>query len=247
MSMADHGAGSGSGNPPAYAPPTTPAYPAANPAGLPPGPATGRSPDPQAPQWEEPMDEEDLTGPESARRLPWVTGLLALAVVAAAAFWGGVLTQKHHDRHLVSTSAAASTAATGTGRTRGGGGFAGAGGGFGGGAGATVGQVKLVDGSTIYVTDTSGNTVTVKTTDSSQFTKQASVGLKDVQPGDTVIIRGAAQSDGSISAATLTDNGPAGTTGATGARSGAGGAGATGGTGATGGAGAGAGAAGAGG
>jgi hypothetical protein len=243
MSVADHGAGSGSGDPDADTPSTMPAYPAANPTGYPSGSA-GRSPDPQTPQWEEPMDEEDLIGPEPARRLPWVTGLLALTAVAAAAFWGGVWVQKHHDRHLVSTTAAASTAATG--RARGAGGFGGAGGGFGGGAGATVGQVKLVDGSTIYVTDTSGNTVTVKTTGSSQFTKQTSVGLKDVQPGDAVIIRGAAQSDGSISAATLSDNGPAGTTGATGARSGAGGAGATGGTGATGGAGAGAGAAGAG-
>jgi hypothetical protein len=178
------------------------------------------------------MDEEELMGPESSRRWPWFTGLLALAVVATGAFWGGVLVQKHHDRHLVSTSAAATAAATGRGRGGGAAGFGGAG--F---AGATVGQVKLVDGSIIYVTDTSGNTVTVKTTDSSKFTKQTPVGLKDVQPGDAVIVRGAPQSDGSISAATLSDSGPAGTTGGAGARSGAG---------ATGGAGAGAGAAGAG-
>lgn len=222
MSLADHGSGIGPGNPPGYSPPTTPVYQAGDaPAASTPGPSTAYS---QTAQWEEPMDEEELMGPESARRWPWFTGLLALAVVAAAAFWGGVLVQKHHDRHLVSTSAATATAATG--RVRGGSAAGFGGGGF---AGATVGQVKLVDGSTIYVTDSSGNTVTVKTTDSSKFTKQTPVGLKDVQPGDAVVIRGAPQSDGSISAATLTDSGPAATTGGTGARSGAG---ATGGAGA---------------
>jgi len=237
MSLADHGSGGGPGNPPGYSPPTTPGYQAGDaPAASTAGPSTAY---PQTSQWEEPMDEEELMGPESSRRWPWFTGLLALAVVATGAFWGGVLVQKHHDRHLVSTSAAATAAATGRGRG-GGAGFGGAG--F---AGATVGQVKLVDGSIIYVTDTSGNTVTVKTTDSSKFTKQTPVGLKDVQPGDAVIVRGAPQSDGSISAATLSDSGPAGTTGGAGARSGAGaGAGAAGaGAGA---AGAGAGAAGAG-
>jgi hypothetical protein len=234
MSLADHGSGSsggGSGSPPpgpgfgAARPPTYPADPNVTPTAV---TATASTP-----QWEEPLDEEELVGPEARRRLPWITGLLALAVVGAAAFWGGVLVQKHHDRNLVGTTTSAAAGATG-GRTRGGGfgSFTGAGGG---GGGATVGQVKLVDGSTIYVTDNSGNTVTIKTTDSSTFTKQTAVGLNAVAPGDTVIIRGATQSDGSISAATVTDNGPGATAGP---RFGGGGSGGTGtggtGTGATG-------------
>lgn len=231
MSLADHGSGS-SGGGPGYPPPGAafgaggaaayPSDPTVTSGAVPPTAVTTAA----SPQWEEPLDEE-LVGPGSGRRLPWITGVLALAVIAAGAFWGGVMVQKHHDRNLVGTTTSATSGAAGT-RTRGGGfgGFGAAGGG-GGGAGATVGQVKLVDGATIYVTDNSGNTVTVKTTDSSKFTKQTSVGLNAVAPGDTVIIRGAPQSDGSISAATVTDNGPGGTT-AGGSRFGGGGFGGTG-------------------
>ena len=189
--------------------------------------------------WEGSADEE--FAPQRRRRFPLVTGVLTLLAVAGGAFLAGVQVQKHHDRSLVTTTSAASTTGAG-GTARGAAGqrartASGAGGGGGAGlGGATVGQVKLVDGSTIYVTDASGNTITVATTASSRFTKQNTATLKDVQPGDTVVVRGAQQNDGSVSAATVSDSGPGGTPGAGGRLggrgSGAGGAGGTGGAGA---------------
>jgi hypothetical protein len=162
--------------------------------------------------WEEP-DDDDLEDQPPGRRLSWLTGLLAVLVVGGGAFLAGVQVQKHHDKGLttVSTAATGTAARTSTGGTSGSGtagSSTGTGRGFG--AGATIGQVKLIDGSTIYVTDTSGNTVTVSTTGASTFTKSESVSLKDIQPGDTIIVRGAAQPDGTITAAAVTDSGAAG-------------------------------------
>ena len=162
----------------------------------------------QGEDWEAGVDEE--FAPPPRRRFPFLTGGLALLAAAGGAFLAGVQVQKHHDRSLVTTTAAA-TATGGAGqRARA---ALGAGGGAGGGGGATVGQVKLVDGSNIYVTDASGNTVTIATTSSSQFTKLNPATLKDIQPGDTVIVRGAQQGDGSVSAASVSDSGPGGAVG----------------------------------
>jgi hypothetical protein len=189
-------------------------------------------------EWEEPIDEE-LDAEPSRRRFALLTGILAVLVVGGAAFLGGVQVQKRHDRALVSTTNVAATGAvtgTGTGTGRGAGGTrtgtgTGTGtGGFGGAGGATVGQVKLVDGATIYVTDSTGNTITVVTTGASKYAKTQTVTLKDIQPGDTVVIRGATQPDGSVSATTVTDSGAGGAVG--GGRFGGGGGGT--GTGATG-------------
>jgi hypothetical protein len=163
--------------------------------------------------WDESEDDDDLEDHPSRRPLTWLTALLGLLVVGGGAFLAGVQVQKHHDKGLTtvaaSTSGAASRTGTGTGNTAAGAGAGATGRGFG--AGATVGQVKLVDGSTIYVTDTSGNTVTVNTTGASTFTKSESVSLKNIQPGDTIVVRGAAQPDGTITAASVTDGGAAGT------------------------------------
>ena len=183
--------------------------------------------------WEEPLDE-DLNAVPGRRRFALLTGVLAVLVVGGGAFLGGVVVQKRHDRALVTTTNVAATGATtgtGTGRSTGGTRTGGGSGGFG---GATVGQVKLVDGATIYVTDSTGNTVTVVTTGASSYSKTQTVSLKDIQPGDTVIIRGATQSDGSVSATSVTDSGVGGAIGA-GRFGGGGGAGGTGGTGGTGG------------
>ena len=117
-------------------------------------------------------------------RLPLLTAVLALAVIAAAAFAGGVEIQKHYGG---SSSAAASgtggAGAAGFARARraGAGGFAG-GGTFGGDGGATVGLVTLIKGTTLYVTDFSGNTVKVATT-GAQVSKTLATTLRGVHPG----------------------------------------------------------------
>lgn len=79
-----------------------------------------------------------------------------------------------------------------------------------GGAGtATAGQVKLVDGPNIYVTDNQGNVVKVTTSDSSRFTRTGPGTLGDVHPGDTVIVQGAKGADGIVTASAVVDNGAA--------------------------------------
>lgn len=92
-------------------------------------------------------------------------------------------------------------AGTGTDTGTGTGGFAG--GGFGG--GATFGTVKLVDGSTLYITDASGNTVTVKVPNTATVTSQETVALSDLAAGDTVIIRGETADDGTVTAQSVSE------------------------------------------
>jgi hypothetical protein len=83
------------------------------------------------------------------------------------------------------------------------GGFPG-GGGFGG--GGTRGTVASVDGKTIYVKESSGNTIKVKLLSTTILTKSESVGKKSVHPGDTVSIEGATKG-ASITATSVTDSG----------------------------------------
>ncbi|HXD67616.1 MAG TPA: hypothetical protein VNV17_23520 [Solirubrobacteraceae bacterium] len=91
------------------------------------------------------------------------------------------------------------------------GGFAGRLGG--GAAGASFGTVASVKGKTIYVTDTSGNTVKVKVTPSTTITKNQSVSRHAIRPGDTIIVTGGSGSGGATTAATITDSGNRGGSG----------------------------------
>lgn len=75
-----------------------------------------------------------------------------------------------------------------TGGVAGRGGFGG--GGFPGG-GATIGTVASVNGNTIYVTDTSGNTVKVKLSSATTISKTQSVSKAKLYPGDSIVVTGA--------------------------------------------------------
>lgn len=70
---------------------------------------------------------------------------------------------------------------------------------------AVAGRVKVVDGSSFYVTDAKGQTVKVLTSESTRLvtTRPGSVG--DVRPGDTIEVRGTRNPDGTVSATSLTD------------------------------------------
>jgi hypothetical protein len=74
---------------------------------------------------------------------------------------------------------------------------------------AATGTVKLVDGSNVYVTDTSGNVVKILTNDGSTLTKTDPATTKDIAPGATVIVRGTQNSDGSYTATALIIGSPA--------------------------------------
>jgi Domain of unknown function (DUF5666) len=82
------------------------------------------------------------------------------------------------------------------------GGFAGAGG-----AGATFGTVSSISGDSLYITEASGNTVKVTLSSATKVTKNVGVGKNAVRPGDTVVVAGAKNSNGTVSATTLSDTG----------------------------------------
>jgi hypothetical protein len=168
--------------------------------------------------------DDDLLPPPRRRRLSSLSAVLILVLVAALGVYGGVRLQKNRASSdtsgttslaaLASRFAAAGgtrTGATGS-RTGGAGGFAGFGGagaGAGGaGGGATFGTVKLVDGDTIYVSMSDGSIVKVRTTPSgTTVTKTVPAKVGDIQPGETVVVRGTTASDGTVSASTVTDSG----------------------------------------
>jgi hypothetical protein len=145
--------------------------------------------------------EDDLLPLRRRRRLPLLTALLALALVAALAFIGGVEIQKSYGK----------TAGPATGRAAFAGRFGGAGGApagvfAGGGAvagGGTTGVVTAIKGATLYVTDLTGNTLKVKA-GGAKVERTVSGTVKTVHPGDTVTVQAAKQKDGSYKASTIT-------------------------------------------
>jgi hypothetical protein len=70
--------------------------------------------------------------------------------------------------------------------------------------GATAGQVASVDGKTLYVTESGGTTVKVRTTSSTKVTRTAVSHVRAVHPGDTVVVQGSTSSSGTVKAARVT-------------------------------------------
>jgi hypothetical protein len=164
---------------------------------------------------EHPTAQEGLAAELLARRrkkLPALTAALALAVAVAGGLIGGVEAQKHWGASSAAASPGAGFAArfgARGGGAGGAGGFPGAGGfaGAGGAGGGANGTVTLIKGSTLYVTDASGNTVLVHTTAGSAVQKTVSGTLKTVHPGDSVTVTGSQNKDGSYSAQKITIGG----------------------------------------
>lgn len=165
----------------------------------------------------EPPDALDIAAELSApprRKLPWLTLALCGGVIAALSFAGGAMVEKNNQPAASSGGgAAAARGAAGGGFggfTRGGAGGAGATGGTGGsgtGSASTVGTVKLVDGSTVYVTDSSGNVVKVTTGGSTKVSIAKDGKVGDLQPGQTVTVRGTTDANGDVAATTVTQGG----------------------------------------
>ncbi|MGE0878605.1 MAG: hypothetical protein AB7L13_17995 [Acidimicrobiia bacterium] len=70
-------------------------------------------------------------------------------------------------------------------------------GGFGGG---TTGEVKLVDGTTVYLLDASGNTIKVSATASTPVTVTKSGTVADLVAGEQVVVVGQTNADGTVTA-----------------------------------------------
>ncbi len=191
--------------------------------------------------WDE--AEEPVMVPGRPRRRLWgpATAVLLALLVGAICFYAGVRVEK--GQMSSTSSSAASTLASRFAAARGGAsatagtsaatgastGSRSAGfGRFGGGGGnGTFGTVSTVDGHTLYITDTTGNTVQVNLSSATTLSKSETVSAASIHPGDTVVVSGLKGSNGTISASSVNDSGARGSAfGGGGAGAGSGGAGA---------------------
>jgi len=152
-------------------------------------------------------DNESLTAPGRSRRhfLSRKSAALAAVVTCAAGFYVGVRVEKGQ---LPSSTSSTATGTAATART-GAGGFLG-GAGFGGTAGtgsASAGTIASVSGNTLYLTESSGNTVKVRLASSTKLTKSLNVSKSSLNPGDTIVVQGAKSSNGTITATSVSDSG----------------------------------------
>jgi hypothetical protein len=189
-------------------------------------PADGQGTDGLIDVLSSPLDNGDgLTAVLNRRpraKLPSLTVVLVVVVVASAGFIGGIMVGKHYGSSgslasrfgAFAAAGASPSAGTGSGPRTGfggagggaGGGFgaAGAGAGFGGAGGnATVGTIKLVDGSTVYVQTSAGDIVQVSTSSGTKVTASSTVPVKSLQPGEAVIVEGSKNSKGGVSATSI--------------------------------------------
>ena len=163
--------------------------------------------------WEDATDEQPLL-PERKRIrwLSWKSVALLAILTGLIGFYAGVREEKSS---AAGTSSTAVASATGSRATRSFPGFgsaggppkgaaAGGGGSFGGG---TSGTIVSVSGDTLYVKESSGNTVKVKLLATTTVTKSVDVGTKSLHPGDTVSIQGDAGSRGTVTATSVSDSG----------------------------------------
>jgi hypothetical protein len=172
--------------------------------------------------WQEPEDDNGGQLPVRPRRqfLTRASALVLALVVGAIGFYIGIRVEKGQvsssstsSSGLASLASRFAAARGGSGSTTGKGGAAGTGGfpgfasgGLAGGSGIS-GTVANVNGKTIYVTDTGGNTVKVKLSGATKLTKSESVSRSKINPGDRVVVSGVTGSGGAVSATSLTDSG----------------------------------------
>ncbi len=169
-----------------------------------------------------PIADGDLTVALARRpkvRLPSLTMTLLIVSVLGLGFLGGALVGKHYGTSS-STSAAgfpafarfgggaagsASSSSASPGAS-GSSGFTGRSGLFGGSGGATIGTIKLVDGNIVYVQTESGSIVQVSTSAATKVTASSSVPLKDLTPGQSVIVVGKTNANGSVAATSISQS-----------------------------------------
>ena len=196
-------------------------------------PESAAVPGPETAVYEQPL--EDSAWPEETdelprrprRRLlaPVPLALLGVLLIACG-FIGGVLVEKGQNSSSSSTGTSSlASRVCGSARQRRLGrlahrrrrrpGVAGAG-------GATSGEVTFIQGNELYVSTAEGNTVKVSTSAGSTVTKTVKSSVKDIHPGETVVVTGSKGANGAISAESIRV-GSAGAAGGLGALFGGGG------------------------
>ncbi len=183
-------------------------------------------------------EEEWLEEPEELPRrprrkllAPVPVALLAVLLVACA-FFAGVEVEKGQTsssttgglpsglaalRSRLGSGTGSPSSTTSTGSSGSGfpsaGGFRGASGLAGG--GLTTGEVSFANGNTLYVTSSEGNTVKVSAPAGTKVSKTVTTNVHNIHPGDTVIVTGSKNKNGSVSASSITisSSGGSGTNG----------------------------------
>jgi hypothetical protein len=154
--------------------------------------------------WEPAPEERTLPPRRRGRLVTPAAAVLAAVLIAALGFVGGVEVQKGQADGSAGTTRGAGAGLAGLGAGAGGGAGAAPRGGFAGPGGArgnaTVGTVANKHGSTLYVKDSDGTTIRVKTTSHSKINRTATTSAGAIHPGDTVIVQGAKSSSGTITA-----------------------------------------------
>ncbi|GCD98712.1 hypothetical protein [Embleya hyalina] len=205
------------------------------------GPAPDESPEDILARPPAARDVADELAAPPRRRLPALTLALGAGVLLSAGFLAGVEVQKDHAGGGTGQGAAQQGANPFTARTAGGGngtqpgggraaapaGGTTSGAGSGSGSDLTTGTVKVVDDSFIYVSDSAGNIVKVKTDAGTKIQVTRDGRTVDLKPGDTVVVRGATGADGAVTATSVAQGtaplgrGGAGTAGPAGGTGGA--------------------------
>jgi hypothetical protein len=122
-------------------------------------------------------------------------GVVVLVVACVGSFFSGMMYNKSRTE-ATNVPVAAAAAGPGQGTTPPGG-QGGAGTGRG---GMLAGQVESVADGVMTITDSNGKKTPVKVTDTTLIQKQASVPLSNLQTGESVLVSGSQNSDGSITA-----------------------------------------------
>jgi hypothetical protein len=125
--------------------------------------------------------------------------VLSAVLIATLGFIGGVEVQKQQGSSGSTANAAAGGPAGGFQR--------GAGGGFappGGDANVTVGTVSNKRGDVLYVKDSNGALIKVKTTSTSTVNRTAKASAGAIHPGDTVVVQGSTSKGGTVTASRIT-------------------------------------------
>ena len=151
------------------------------------------------------------------RTVQIILGIIALILVAGGSFYGGMLygeqkaTASLPDFLREGGLPGGDTGQPGAFGMRGQAGAMPGGGAF---AGMTVGQIESVDGNNLMITDNAGKQIKVTVTDTTLIEKQASVTVGDLEIGETIMISGSENEDGSITARSV-QSAPAGRLGGT--------------------------------
>jgi hypothetical protein len=149
-------------------------------------------------------DEEEwpIRSPRPGLRLKYPTAVLVALLIGAGGLWGGAALQRAHGTSGTGSAAAnfarlfSSTGSSGFTR----GGFSGLSS-----AGAASGIVTTIEGNTLYVTTASGGLVKVILGASTTYTREAKSTASAMQPGDTVIVQGTSEKNGTVVATSVAD------------------------------------------